>query len=125
MAHDPNNIGRDTFRKAKFGDIEIPVNSRAATSDRYVDRNRLRVHHGGEEYVPGEPGKNGLSKPGQWKPLPPRTASIMDNAREAAGALGARSSFANDEDFDGRRGGMNSDHLGGNNPLRKQRGDEQ
>ena len=120
---DPNQIGRNTFRTTKFGDTEIQTNSRHATSDRYVDRGRLRVSTG-FEYVPGAPDKNGLAKPGEIKPMKPKQASIMDNAREAAGALGARSSFSNHEDFDGRKGGMNSDHLGGNNPLRKQRGDE-
>lgn len=98
--------------------VEIPTNARPALSNFYVDRSRLRVS---EEHRYLTNVKSGANASVDKRKT---TASIMDNARMAAGAMAARSSFSNNEDRDGREGGWNNDPLGGNNPLNKRRGDE-
>lgn len=110
------------FRKLDTGNgVEVPVNTHSATDNFFVDRSRLRTREV-TEYVPSDnPGKEGK--------YVKRTeiASILDNARTAAGAMRMRSSFAN---RDGNEKNFGDDccapypYYGSSNPLNKPRGDE-
>ena len=77
--------GLGVFRKRDFGDVEVDVNSRSMTSDRYVDRSRLDSH---EEYRANE----NPMKPGRIVEV---QNSLMDNARTGMDAMKHRSSFRN------------------------------
>jgi hypothetical protein len=113
---------QDTFRPVNRGDVTLDVNSRRQTSDRFVDRSRLRSSYV-EEYVPSAtPGK-----PGKFTGRTV-TASIEDNARQGCDAMKHRSSFV-DESLpanDGPSGDCCAvpSYYGGNGPLTRKRGDE-
>ena len=81
---------RSDFRTVERGDVPFETNSRAQTSDRFVDRSRLSTRQT-EEYVPGAtPGK-----PGKFvaKTI---TASIEDNSRLECDSMGHASAFRDD-----------------------------
>jgi hypothetical protein len=113
----------DMFRKRDLGNgVEASVNSHAGTGNYYVDRSRLRTREV-TEYVPNaNPGKEGKYA------TKTETASIMDNARQAAGAMRMKSSFANRDGNDRNYGDeccAPSPWWGGaQNPLNRRRGDE-
>lgn len=118
MSKDPSDMVSDVFRPRDAGDVEVPMNSKSATSDFYVDRSRIGTH---EEW---EPSKNPM-KPGRIVQV---KDSIMDNARASIGAMGAKGSFAD-------RGKLADKPVRSNgcgvpcgassrNPLTKRRGDE-
>lgn len=108
------------FRTVERGDIKFETNSRAQTSSRFVDRSRLSSRYS-EEYVPSAtPGK-----PGKWEGKTV-VASIEDNARQGADAMGHRSSFR-DESLPPNSGGNGaccpSPFYDESGPLTKRRGD--
>lgn len=120
---DPGDKAHDEFRRCDAGNgVSIPVNSKAGTSNFYVDRDRLRRTNV-TDYVPA-------SKPGTDGKFVNRveTASIMDNARDAAGRGCAKSSF---ECLDEKKPSRDynyavpsSPYYGNQNPLTRRRGDE-
>lgn len=109
------------FRKMDAGNgVEIPVNTHRATDDYFVDRSRLRTREVTED-VPGKPGKEGKYV------THTETASIMDNARQAAGAMRMRSSNMNRDEDGSKSPDMNeccTPYYRSRNPLERQRGDE-
>lgn len=119
MAQDPTDRVHDEFRMKDVGGVQAPFNSKCATSNFYVDRSRLRVDHC-EEYIPGKT-PNDMGRFVRKD----RTASIMDNARDAAGGMGARSSFQNVHEPKEKSNHFSTPFgYAGNNPLTKLRGDE-
>lgn len=87
----PNDQVHDTYRPKNMGLVDMPSNSKAATSNFYVDRSRLRTRDR-EEWVPSAKGEKYVKHTD--------TASLMDNARRAAGEMGVRGSFRNETDKD-------------------------
>lgn len=88
-----NDKVHDTYRPKNMGLVDMPSNSKAATSDFYVDRSRLRTRER-EEYVPTPKGGDFVKRT--------EIASLMDNARRASGEMGVRGSFRNETDKDPR-----------------------
>lgn len=110
---------RSDFRTVERGDIKIQTNSRAQTSDRFVDRSRLKTRQT-EEYVPSTT----AGKPGKFvaKTL---TASICDNSRQQCDSMGHVSAYR-DESLppnSGNEGCYASPYYDDSGPLTKRRGD--
>jgi hypothetical protein len=121
MAKDPSDMVHDTFRERDFCGVKVPMNSKSATDDCFVDQGRLKTRTV-TEYCPS---KN-PNKPGTFTERHVKV-SIMDNARSAVGAMGVRGSYAARDEaekipsnnkccdaYDSRE----------NNPLTRSRGDE-
>jgi hypothetical protein len=81
----PSNRVTDVFRRKNYGKVDAPANSKAATSDFFIDRSRLGTH---EEYDPSVANEWGGTGRYIQKPN-----SIMDNVRGAMGGIGYKSSY--------------------------------
>lgn len=103
----PNDKVHDTCRPKNMGLVDMPSNSKAATSEFYVDRSRLRTREVTE--WPSEPSGKVIVRT--------KTSSIMDNARRASGEMGVHGSFRNETDKDPQCWEMR-------NPIVRDRGDE-
>jgi len=105
--------GLGVFRKRDFGDVEVDVNSRSMTSDRYVDRSRIGTH---DEY---QPNSNPM-KPGRVVQV---QDSLMDAARRGCDAMKHRSVFRDESEPRNDGGNMCSPDWYGGGPLQRRRGD--
>jgi hypothetical protein len=110
---------RSDFRTVERGDVEFETNARSQTSDRFVDRSRLKTRQT-EEYVPSAtPGK-----PGKYVART-LTASIEDNSRQECDSMGHVSAFRDDSvpANSGNSGCCPSPFYDDSGPLTKRRGD--
>lgn len=85
MSDNPNDFVHDKYRSKNFGVVDMPSNSKPATSNFFVDRSRLGFH---DEYDPEV--KNDWGGRGKYVPVANR---IVDNARDSQMMMGAKSSF--------------------------------